>query len=85
MLARRKIEFRARGLTTLKSGVGRFPSDAVQDECSFWTFGESTVHDPIASFMNLGAKVRHLVVQRISADRESLLLSVHELGGLPFL
>jgi len=29
---------------------GRFPPDAVQDECSFWSLGESAVHDPLLPF-----------------------------------
>ena len=34
-----------------RSGGGRFLPYAVQDECSFWTLGESTVHDPEPPFV----------------------------------
>jgi hypothetical protein len=38
--------------------LGRFPPYGVQDECSFWTLGESADPDPIASIMNFDANVR---------------------------
>ena len=34
---------------TRMTGSGRFPPDAVQYDCSSWSSGESTVHDPFWS------------------------------------
>ncbi len=35
---------------------GRFLPYAVQDECSFWTLGESTVHDPTRTLGAMSAQ-----------------------------
>ena len=47
-MAKRPFESR-----TQMAGDGRFPPDAVQYECSIWSLGESTVHDPEPTFMAL--------------------------------